>query len=129
MKLSSQDWLRPVAHLQARYHTIIKRKFRRSKVSSLSQIVEVVESSTTGGQNKAYAIGNECAKPFAYYDWSEFLSHFFTTLPHITTYYHFRCKFNSPGVVFVHEFADSEEKRFWFSGLISEWIKMLFPLR
>ena len=39
-----------------------------------------------------------------------FFLHFFTTLPHITTYHHFRCKSDSPGVVFVREFADSEKK-------------------
>ena len=89
---------------------LIKRKFRRSKVSSLFQIAEVVESSTTGGQNKAYVIGDESMRPFTYYDWADFLSDFFTTIPHITTYYHFRCKSDRPGVVFVCEFADSEEK-------------------
>ena len=93
-----------------RFFGLIKRRFRRSKVSSLSQIVEVVESSTTGGQNKAYVIGEESSKPFAYYDWSDFLSVFFTTIPHITSYYHFRCTSDRPGVVFVREFADSEEK-------------------
>ena len=93
-----------------RFFGLIKRKFRRSKVSSLSQIAEVVESSTTGGQNKAYIIGDESMKPFTYYDWADFLSDFFTTIPHITTYYHFRCKSDHPGVVFVREFADSEEK-------------------
>ena len=72
-----------------RFFGLIKRKFRRSKVSSLSQIAEVVESSTTGGQNKAYVIGDESMKPFTYYDWADFLSDFFTTIPHITTYYHF----------------------------------------
>ena len=79
-------------------------------MSALTQIAEVVETSTTGGQNKAYIIGAESAKPFAYYDWTEFLSHFFTTIPHLTTYYHFHCKASHSGVVFVREFADSEEK-------------------
>ena len=51
-----------------RFFGLIKRKFRKSKVSSLSQIAEVVESLTTGGQNKAYIIGDENTKPFVYYD-------------------------------------------------------------
>ena len=93
-----------------RFFGLIKRKFRRSKVSSLTQIAEVVESSTTGGQNKAYIVGAESVKPFAYYNWADFLSNFFTTIPHITSYYHFRCKSDCSGVVFVREFADSEEK-------------------
>ena len=93
-----------------RFFGLIKRRFRRSKVSSLSQIAEVVESSTTGGQNQAYIIGKESTRPFAYYNWSDFLSDFFTTIPHITSYYHFRCKSEHPGIVFVREFADSEEK-------------------
>ena len=32
------------------------------------------------------------------------------TIPHLTTYYHFHCKASHSGVVFVREFADSEEK-------------------
>lgn len=94
-----------------RFFGLIKRRFRRSKVSSLSQITEVVESSTTGGQKKAYIIGNEGVKPFAYYDWADFLSDFFTTIPHITAYYPFQCKFDYPSFVFAREFADSEEKK------------------
>ena len=112
-----------------RFFELIKRKFRRSKVSSLSQIVEVVESSTTGGQNKAYVIGNECAKPFAYYDWSEFLhisSQLYRTSQHTIT------SDANPIVQVLFLYVNLQtvkKKRFWFSGLISEWIKMIFPLR
>lgn len=38
---------------------LIKRKYRRTKVSSLAEIAKFVEGSTIGGQNKAYVIGSE----------------------------------------------------------------------
>ena len=51
------------------------------------------------------------SKPFHYYDWAEFLSALFMPVPLITSYYHFRFSHTQPGVVFVREFADSEEKK------------------
>ena len=72
----------------------------------------MVEGSTSGGQNRAYIIGDEQpSKPFHYYDWAEFLSALFMPVPLITSFFHFRFSHTQPGVVFVREFADSEEKK------------------
>ena len=94
-----------------RFFGLTKRKYRRTKVSSLVEIREVVETSTTGGQNKAFVIGAEDpSKPFHYYNWSVFLSTFFTHVPLITSYHHFRCTQDHRGALFVREFANTEEK-------------------
>ncbi len=37
-----------------RFFGLIKRKYRRTNLSSLAEIAKVVETSTAGGQNKAY---------------------------------------------------------------------------
>ena len=42
----------------------IKRKYRRTKLSSLTEIAEVVEGSTNGGQNKAFVLGADDQVPF-----------------------------------------------------------------
>ena len=95
-----------------RFFGLIKRKYRKTRLSSLSEIAKVVEESTRGGQNRAYIIGNDDpSKPFDYYDWAEFFAKLFTPVPLLTSYHHFRCAREQPGVVFVREFADSEEKK------------------
>lgn len=94
-----------------RFFGLIKRKYRHTKTSSLREIAEIVKNSTTTGQNMAYIIGaDDPSKPFFYYNWSEYLSTFFTNIPLITSYHHFRCNSTNPGVVLVSEYADSMEK-------------------
>ena len=93
-----------------RFFGMIKRKYRRTKVDSLAQIAEVVNSSTLEGRNTAYVIGHDTTSPFTFYNWSEFLQVYFTVVPNITTYHHFHFSHTSPGVVFVREFANSKEE-------------------
>ena len=93
-----------------RFFGLIKRKYRRTNLSSLAEIAKVVETSTAGGQNKAYIIGNEqLSKPFHYYNWADFLANYYNTLPQITSYYHFRFDKGHHGIVFVRKFANAEE--------------------
>ena len=93
-----------------RFFGMIKRKYRRTKLDSLSQIAEVVNNSTSGHRNTAYIIGHDTTSPFSYYNWSEFFQAHFTAVPSITSYHPFRFSHTSPGVVFVREFAGSEER-------------------
>ena len=65
-----------------RFFGLIKRNYRRTDVSSLAEIVKVVEESTQGGQNKAFVIGSEPpSKRFYYYNCMTGLNFF----PTITT--------------------------------------------
>ena len=97
-----------------RFFGMIKRKYRRTKVDSLSQLAEVVNSSTIERKNIAYVIGHDTTKPFAYFNWTKFLQPHFTVVPHITSYHHFRYSNSSPGSIFVREFSDSPEKEIKF---------------
>ena len=91
-----------------RFFGLIKRKYKHSDVSSLIELARIVEESTQGGQNEAFVIGSEDpTKLFQYYDWAEFLSTYFTSIPHITSYYNFHFSQNK---VVVREFADTEEE-------------------
>ncbi len=69
-----------------RFFGLIKRKYRRTDVSSLAEIAELVEESTQGGQNRAFVIGSEpSSQHFYYYDWTEFLTSYFKRIPQITS--------------------------------------------
>ena len=95
-----------------RFFGLIKRQYRRTKVSSLAEIAELVSNSTIGGQNKAFIIGcDNSSMPFHYYNWTDFLSALFAPVPNVTSYYHFRFTEDHPGTVFVRQFADTEEKQ------------------
>ena len=95
-----------------RFFGLIKRNYRRTNVSSLAEIVKVVEESTQGGQNKAFVIGSEPpSKRFYYYDWAQFLSSYYNHIPHITSYHHFYFSKEYPKEVAVREFADKEEMK------------------
>jgi len=93
-----------------RFFGMIKQKYRHTKVDSLSQLADVVNSSRVGTNNMAYVIGHDDTKPFTYYNWTEFCSPISllspTSLPYITLRY----INSSPGSVFVCEFSDSQEK-------------------
>lgn len=88
---------------------MIKRKYRRTRINTLSQLAEMVNSSTLDQRNTAYMIGHDASKPFTYYGWSEYLQQSFTIIPQITKYHHFRFSERFPGSVFVKQFADSSE--------------------
>ena len=91
---------------------LIKMNYRRTDVSSLAEIVKIVEESTQGGQNKIFVIGSEPpSKRFYYYDWSQFLSNCYNHIPHITSYHHFYFSKEHPKEVAVREFADKEEMK------------------
>jgi len=92
------------------YFGLIKRKYRRTRVSSLKEIVEVVEHSTTCLKNAVYVIGEEnISKPFQYYDWTTFLGNYFSQIPQITSYQHFRVTEDNPNIVYVRHYANKEE--------------------
>ena len=78
---------------------MVKRKYRRTRVSSMEQIAQVVENSTTEGQNKPFIVGKD-TPPLIYYDWHTFFTSFFVSIPQITSYHHFRFDAKHPQVVF-----------------------------
>ena len=87
-----------------RFFGLVKKRFRRSCVDTLTDIARVVEESTTTGKNKAQMIRNlDGEKQVDFYQWSVFLQQFFKPIPNILKYHCFRVNAAKPGVVMVRE--------------------------
>ena len=86
---------------------LIKRRFNKTEINCLMDIVEVVESSSK--MNTAVLVGtensNECYVPT--YDWSTYLGQYFTKLPALKCYHHF--KFTNDGMVGCKKTINSPE--------------------
>lgn len=93
-----------------------KKAFRRSTVSTIYEIEQVVSSSTTNDQNVPQLIRDATGKVLVtFYQWTAYLSQFFKPIPNILQYHIFRVKSDKPGIVELQEFSDSpivEEKIF-----------------
>lgn len=93
------------------YFGLIKKRYRRSKIYTYDHLVDVIESSTIGGYNRCqkYRDGQGRAV-LQFRKWSSWLGEFFLKLPKITKYQHFRIDRNHPGLIFVKESVEAEEK-------------------
>ena len=90
------------------YFGMIKRKYRKTRVSSISQLSRVICESTDTGMNQvqlAFDMGSACRVPC--YEWKSFLSSTFRDLPSITKYHPFKVSRDNLGVVELQEFAYS----------------------
>ena len=89
---------------------LLKRKFRRTDVSSLDNLARVVEESAAcnicqlvGAQDGSTIVPSR--------DWAGFLSSHFRRLDGIKQYHHFRFERDHPGVVFLKKTATAEEEQ------------------
>lgn len=92
----------------------IKKLYRRTSVSSLCEIEEVVRNSIIDGRNVPLTIvnshtGERCV---TWLDWSEHLKKFFEPLPGIFSYQHYLLNGSEPGIVYAKEFENSDEVKF-----------------
>ena len=88
---------------------LIKRKFRKTDVSSLDDLAHVVEESAAcnicqlvGAQDGSTIVPSR--------DWAKFLSSHFRRLDGIKQYQHFRFERDHPGVVFLRKTATADEE-------------------
>ena len=87
---------------------LFKQRFRRTFVSSLQEIADVVESSAH--VNTAQLVGTQNGEVVVpVYDWSQFLGKRFRKLPKIKSFQHFTFTSSKPGIVKIKSFSDSEE--------------------
>ena len=88
---------------------LIKRKFRRTDVSSLNDLARVVDVSAVC--NLCQLVGTQdCQTIVPSRDWSGFLSSHFRRLDGKKQYHHFRFERHHPGVVFLKKTATAEEE-------------------
>ena len=93
-----------------RFFGLIKKAYKNTPVSSLPDIEKLVSNSSILGKNIPLPTVDISGKRNVFwYDWSEFLSNYFSPIPAITKYHHFRFDHSSPGVVFVKEYSAMQE--------------------
>ncbi|CAG2200673.1 unnamed protein product [Mytilus edulis] len=86
-------------------------KWRHYSAETLQEIAKSVTDSSRNNHNIAQLVDDEDC-PVKFFDWKLYLKQFFKQLPALTTYHHFRMIKESPGVVFVREYCDNDEKQF-----------------
>ncbi len=93
------------------YFGLIKKRYRRSKVYTYDHVVDVINSSTTGGCNTCQGYrdsqGNEVIQ---FRKWTAWLGQRCKKLPGITRYQHVHINPNTPGEITVKESVDAKEK-------------------
>ena len=89
---------------------LIKRKFRKTDVSSLDDLSRVVKESAVCNISQLVGAqdGSNIVPPR---DWAKFLSSHFRRLDGIKQYHHFRFERGHPGVVFLKKTATAEEEQ------------------
>ena len=79
-------------------------------ISSIYEFARMVDCSSTTGVNKAQLVGTHNGREIVpVYDWATFLSRFFTKLPNIKKYHHFRFSIDEPGKIYFKEYRSSPE--------------------
>ena len=90
---------------------LFKQRYRRTFVSSLSDIANVVN--TSADVNVAQLVGTQCGEPVVItYDWATFLRGHFRTLPQLKKYHHFLFKSANPGEITMKVYSDSVSTTF-----------------
>ena len=78
---------------------MIKKAYRRTVVSSLPELEKVVEKSSIAGKNIPMpTIDSTGKRHVVWYNWNEFLSKKFCTIPGISQYHHFQFDSSTPGI-------------------------------
>lgn len=85
-----------------------KVKWRHSNVETLAEIAASVLKSSRNGHNVPQLVDDPVA-PLFFYDWATFFKRIFKPIPSLKSYHHFRMDKDHPGIVFVREYATSQE--------------------
>ena len=85
---------------------LLKQRYRRTFVSSLQDLVDVVN--TSADVNTAQLVGTQDGEVVVLmYDWAGFLQQYIRKVPRMKSYHHFTFSSAKPGVVTMKEFSDS----------------------
>uniref|UniRef100_A0A8W8MKS9 Uncharacterized protein n=1 Tax=Magallana gigas TaxID=29159 RepID=A0A8W8MKS9_MAGGI len=85
-----------------------KVKWRHSNVETLAEIAASVWKSSRNGHNVPQLVDDPVA-PLFFYDWATFFKRICKPIPSLKSYHHFRMDKGHPGIVFVREYATSQE--------------------
>lgn len=111
------------------YFGLVRRLYRKSKIYTYNQLVDLIQNSSKNGQNLCQPFRHYNSEPnYQYYKWDSWLSKYFKKLPEITKYHHFSFHKEKPGEVIVKESIDGEEhtfnllknKKYRFDGVVEK---------
>ena len=86
---------------------LFKQRYRRTFVSCLNDIADVVNSSAD--VNVAQLVGTQSGETVVQmYNWATFLGGHFRSVPQLKTFHHFLFSAEHPGVVMLKELSDSD---------------------
>ena len=86
-----------------------KKRYRRSSVDTIVDIVRVVNESRITGHNKPQLIRDLDGKQYVeFYQWTSFLQQFFKPIPNILKFHSFTVNSTQPGVVSMKQNVSSE---------------------
>ena len=95
-----------------RFFGLFKKAYRRSSVSTVAEVAQVVEKSTHAEQNIPQLVRDERGgQQVTFYKWTAYLIQFFRAIPNILSYHKFRVSSAEPGVVYLREFCNSDETK------------------
>ena len=90
---------------------LFKQRYRRTFVSSLEDVAEVVKVSAD--VNVAQLVGTQSGQPIVpVYDWVNFFAGRFRSIPQLKSFQHFIFSSAHPGIVVLKAYSDSSETRF-----------------
>ena len=90
---------------------LFKQRYRRTYVSSLDDVVDVVN--TSADVNVAQLVGTQSGEPVVpVYNWASYLGVHFRSIPHLKQYQHFIFSATHPGVVTLKVHSNSSEETF-----------------
>ncbi len=105
---------------------LLKKKFRRSVVSSLDELARVVEESAD--VNTAQLVGtNDGEVIVPTYDWARYLGQFCRKLKGIKKYHVFRFSASTPGIVFLKNTSDPNEPEVAYNILSKDYSATVLP--
>ncbi|CAG2220725.1 unnamed protein product [Mytilus edulis] len=90
---------------------MLKKKFRKSDVNTVSQLVKIVDNSAKCNRSEVYNENDDDKNSLNWYRWDNFFTKYFKPLRGIGKFHHFRFTSDEVGVVFARETLDQPEKR------------------
>ena len=91
---------------------MLKKAVQVTYVSSIYEMANIVETSSTAGVNKVQLVGTHDGRSIVpVYDWATYLGQYFKKSAHIKKYHHFRFSEEEPGMIYYKEWITSPEKK------------------
>jgi hypothetical protein len=95
------------------YFGLLKKKYRRSKVYTYKQLINIINTSTVKEYNICHPYRDDDGRAsFRYRAWITWLGKYFRKLPGIRSYHHFSMDASNPGVVIAKRYVDSKQETF-----------------